>query len=152
MEVTNDVLCAGATLFDVDRATLRHLGGMDGAVYEYQSGCAAAADSGARILKFTPIAAEQLPTVRAKFDFVNYLGARGVGVAKPILSIHGELVEPLDAGEVFYAVTSAEKAPGQLAKNSREWGPALFEKWGQVIGQMHRLTKDYDSFRTWPAA
>lgn len=149
MEISDSVLQSGARRFSVNTATLHLLGGMDGVVYGYKR------DGALFVLKFTPTPAERIPTLRAKLDFVSYLGAHGVSVAKPVPSVDGELIEVIDAGshappDTLYAVTSSERAPGEQAFKAGEWNDRLFEEWGRVIGQMHRLTRHYDEQRTWP--
>ncbi|HEY3341899.1 MAG TPA: phosphotransferase [Anaerolineae bacterium] len=144
MDISASLLQAGAERFDVPPATLKLLGGMDGVVYSY------ARDSADYVLKFSPAKSEQIPTMLAKLDFVNYLSANGVSVSRPVPSTRGELVETLvDAGQLW-AITSSELAPGRHANHAEEFGDELFQKWGQTIGLMHRLTKRYDDVRRWP--
>ena len=145
MEISYDTLQAGARLFNVDEDTLQLLGGMDGVVYAYTRG------GRQYVLKFTPAKRERVPGMRAKLEFVKYLADHGVTVAGPVRSVKGELIELLDAPKAAteYAVSSSERAPGRLAFETGEWGAELFEEWGRVIGQMHRLTKSYDEQRTW---
>jgi Ser/Thr protein kinase RdoA (MazF antagonist) len=144
MEISASLLQAGARRFDVPPSTLQLLGGMDGVVYSY------ARDGAEYVLKFAPIQAEHIPTVLAKLDFVNYLSANGVFVSRPVPSARGELVETLDDTGQLWAITSSELAPGRHASHTEEFGDELFQKWGQTIGQMHRLTKRYDEVRRWP--
>jgi Ser/Thr protein kinase RdoA (MazF antagonist) len=144
MEMNASLLQAGAARFDVPPATLQLLGGLDGVAYSYMR------DGAAYVLKFTPVPAENIPTVRARLDFVNYLSANGAHVARPIASKQGELVETLDEGGKMWAITASEYAPGEHATHPGQFGDELFQKWGQTVGQMHRLTKGYDAVRQWP--
>jgi amicoumacin kinase len=149
MEISNETPQAGAARFGVDTVTLRPLGGMDGVVYTCER------DGTPYVLKFTPTPADKLPTLRAKLDFVRYMGDHGVSVARPIPSAAGEWIELLNpdahsqAG-TLYAVTLSERAPGEQVFQTNLWGERLFEEWGRVIGQMHRLTRDYGEARAWP--
>lgn len=144
MEMNASLLQAGAKRFDVPPATLQLLGGMDGVAYSYVR------DGAAYVLKFTPVPVTQIPTVRARLDFVNYLSANGVHVSRPVPSTQGELVETLESAGQLWAITSSELAPGRHATHAGEFGDELFQLWGQTIGQMHRLTKHYDEVRRWP--
>jgi Ser/Thr protein kinase RdoA (MazF antagonist) len=144
MEINTSLLQSGAGRFDVPLTSLQLLGGMDGIVYAYTR------DGADYVLKFTPTQPERLPSVRAMLDFVNYLGANGVHVSRPVVSTQGELVEMLEDGGELWAITAAERAPGKHATHPNEFGDELFQKWGQTVGQMHRLTKQYDAVRRWP--
>jgi Ser/Thr protein kinase RdoA (MazF antagonist) len=159
MDISHDIIEAGARFFAVNPDELTALGGMDGVVFAYTRNDT----HRAYVLKFTPIpgfapvAGERIPAVRAKLDFVNYLSANGVSVAKPITSVNGEYVETLPepdgleapVGQV-YVITSSERAPGKQVFEANEWNSEMFEEWGRMIGQMHRLTSAYDAQRTWP--
>ena len=81
--------------------------------------------------------------IHGEVDWLNYLARGGAGVARAVLSEQDKLVEqiPDGLGEKFLA-TAFVKARGGPPKGDG-WNPALFERWGQLIGRMHRLTKDY---------
>lgn len=139
MQVNNVVLEKGAFLFRAEPLTLRSLGGMDGAVYDFER------DNQAYILKFVPTERDRVELTRAKWRFVDYLARNGVAVTHPVLSRNDELIEIVE-DDRLYVVFSYEKAPGDHPKWDR--GPAdndrIFEAWGQVMGRMHALTKRYD--------
>lgn len=154
MNINNDIIEAGARFFAVDATDLTPLGGVDGLAYAYTR------DEQSYVLKFTPypgfapVAGERLPALRAKLDFVQYLNAHGVSVAKPVASVNGELVETIPApggadGQV-YAITASERAPGKQVFEAGEWNSEMFEAWGRIVGQMHRLSGSYDAQRAWP--
>ncbi|HEY3290439.1 MAG TPA: phosphotransferase [Anaerolineae bacterium] len=165
MDINPVILEAGARLFAVNSNDLKRLGGMDGVAYAYTQ-----PDTGREyVLKFTPfpgfapLGGERIATIGAKLDFVNYLSLNGVSVAKPAASINGAFVEtlqmpdaplPTDGQEPHeppvYAVTSSERAPGRHVFQANEWNGEMFEEWGRIIGQMHRLTRVYEAQRTWP--
>ncbi len=157
MDISYDILEMGARFFAIDAADLTLIGGMDGVVYSYTR------NGAPYVLKFTPfpsglapIEGERIPALRAKLDFVNYLSAHGVSVAKPVASVNGELIEtiPAPASDALVsqvcAVTSSERAPGKQVFVAGEWNSEMFEEWGRIIGQMHRLTAGYNAQRTWP--
>ena len=81
--------------------------------------------------------------IHGEVDWLNYLAAGGAGVASAVHSARGELVEqiPDGLGEYFLA-TAFAKARGSPPEGAA-WNAGLFERWGQLIGRMHRLTKDY---------
>jgi Ser/Thr protein kinase RdoA (MazF antagonist) len=81
--------------------------------------------------------------IQAEVDWINYLAEGGAGVARAWLSAHGNLVEAVEDGQGGqFLVTAFAKArgkhPGRL-----EWTPAFFERYGQLIGRMHALSRRY---------
>jgi len=81
--------------------------------------------------------------IAGEIDWINYLARGGAHVSRAILSKHGKLVEAIDDGhgEQFLA-TAFIKAPGRPSWET-EWTPEFVEHYGQVIGRIHQLTKDY---------
>jgi Ser/Thr protein kinase RdoA (MazF antagonist) len=140
MQVNDSVLQKGTSLFQTMPAALRSLGGIDGAVYDFER------EGQSYILKFVPTARERVEVTRAKWRFVETLARNDVAVVQPVLSCNGHLVEVIEDEAKLYVVFSYEKAPGEHPKWDR--GTAandrLFEAWGQVMGRMHALTKRYD--------
>ena len=86
MIVADDVLGRGVELFGVDQGALRHLGGVDGAVY------ACAREGQASVIKFVPMPAEQIPAAQAKLDFAYYLALHGVSVASTGAMVRSRLL------------------------------------------------------------
>jgi Ser/Thr protein kinase RdoA (MazF antagonist) len=140
MQVDDSVLQKGTSLFQTVPSALHSLGGMDGAVYDFER------DAQAYILKFVPTERDRVQVTRAKWQFVDYLARNGVAVVRPVPSNNGELVRVVEDEAKLYVVFCYEKAPGDHAKWNR--GTAandlLFETWGQVMGRMHALTKGYE--------
>lgn len=150
MIVSDEVLRAGAALFGYDPAGLHpieHGGAPDGAVYND----AGSADQ-AFIVKFIPTSADKLPAIQEKIAFVDYLRRGGVNVPDLVRSLQGNLLETVEVERQLYAVTRMVKAPGHSIRFNRDWGPAFWERWGRIIGQIHRLSQDYSagaSIITW---
>ena len=140
MQVKDSVLQKGTALFQTVPLALHSLGGMDGAVYDFER------DGQAYIIKFVPTQRDRVDSTRAKWRFVDYLAGNGVAVVRPVLSCKGDLVQVVEDEAKLYVVFCYEKVPGDHAKWDR--GAAendlLFETWGQVMGRMHALTKRYD--------
>jgi len=80
--------------------------------------------------------------IQGEVDWINYLAAGGVAVARAVLSVRGQLVEEIDdgAGGQFLA-TAFVKAEGQPPWDL--WTPTLFARYGQLIGSIHALTEHY---------
>jgi Ser/Thr protein kinase RdoA (MazF antagonist) len=93
--------------------------------------------------------------IRGELDWINYLSAGGVRVAKAVASDHGELVESIDDGQGGCFLAAAfEKAPGRPTWERDFWErPQWFEGYGRMIGRMHRLSKGYQpADPTWKRA
>jgi Ser/Thr protein kinase RdoA (MazF antagonist) len=140
MQVGDSVLQKGTSHFDTVPSALHSLGGMDGAVYDFER------DGQAYIIKFVPTERDRIERTRAKWRFVDYLARNGVAVVRPVGSCNGELVQVVEDEAKLYVVFCYEKAPGDHAKWDRgaRANDLLFEAWGQVMGRMHALTKHYD--------
>lgn len=145
MIVADDVLTRGAELFGVNRDSLRHLGGVDGAVY------ACACRGQASVIKFVPMPADHIPAAQAKLDFAYYLALHGVSVAQPMLSAGGRVYEVIERPAATYVVSMTRQAPGRHVgtyqdRDRRAWNETLFREWGRMMGRMHALTKGYDAW------
>jgi len=77
-------------------------------------------------------------------DFINYLFQNGVNVANVMPSKNGSFVEKIEYnGQEFYAVLFSKALGHQIT--SKEWNNKLIEKYGKIIGKMHKLSKKYSS-------
>lgn len=119
-------------------------GESDGIVYSYPT------SGGSRLLKILAIPLENqqrgLFCLDERMRFMRYLGENGAQVAYPLLSPQDVLYESCQAGEHLWVAYSMEIAPGRNP-SERAWSPAFFRRWGQAIGQMHRLAQNYPSWR-----
>ncbi|MCP4182277.1 MAG: phosphotransferase, partial [Hyphomicrobiales bacterium] len=82
--------------------------------------------------------------IQGEVDWINYLAAGGAGVAQAVLSEDGNLVEAIDDGQDGqFMATAFVKAKGGNAWQMQKWDERLFGLYGRLIGQIHRLSKDY---------
>ena len=80
-------------------------------------------------------------------DWINFLAEGGVSVSRAILSENGKLIETIaDQQGGAFLVTAFVKAQGQAPWEL--WTPKLFEAYGQIIGRMHALSKQYHPSHT----
>jgi Ser/Thr protein kinase RdoA (MazF antagonist) len=143
MMIREDVLRAGADLFDFDPAVLRSINASpapDGAVYAYEQG------GQGFIVKVMLTSAEQIAATRDKIAFVDYLRRGGVNVPDYLPSARGEQVEMVEVEGCAYAILKAAKAPGRHLDfgNPAAWTDWFFETWGQILGRIHALSQHYD--------
>lgn len=81
--------------------------------------------------------------IHGEVDWINYLAAHDVSVARAIHSQNGKLVEALADGQggQFLAVAFVE-APGEPPWKVG-WTPALYEAYGRLLARMHALATQY---------
>jgi Ser/Thr protein kinase RdoA (MazF antagonist) len=140
------VLDNAARLFGTSKDRLEKFDDYEGCanlVYQYEY------DGEQRILRVSFRSDRPVELIQAELHFVNYLAEGGVRVSRPIPSINGNLLEVLPAGGIPFIAVSFVKGRGMRVPDNeyryREGVPLqeYFENWGQVLGQMHRLTKTY---------
>ena len=86
-------------------------------------------------------------TIAGEVDWINHLVTGGVPCAAAIPSQRGELVEaiPDGAGGEFLA-TAFKEAPGARLPKT-DWSDEFRFHYGEVLGRMHSVTKDYSPSR-----
>jgi amicoumacin kinase len=130
--------------------SLRHLGGMDGAVYEGER------EGVACILKGGPIPPERVAHARAGTaeirDFTSYLAAGGVRLAEPLRSLAGNWLEILEADGGLYLFMLSRKVLGHHVDclDASQWNAAFFHRYGRLLGRMHALARRYPRWRHLP--
>ncbi|MBN1247994.1 MAG: phosphotransferase [Anaerolineae bacterium] len=137
-----------AQQFGVEPDALRHFGGgdasSDGIV------CAYPHEQGRRLLKIMAIPLDNPRRGRLALEerlrFMHYLGEHGATVAYPQLSPKGHLYETAAGTAHLWVAYRMDPAPGE-AISEHAWDPTFFHRWGQVIGRLHRLARDYPSWR-----
>ena len=115
---------------------IRSLDAFESFIYEFER------DSHAYILRIAHSFRRSESLVLGEVDWINYLAEGGVSVARAILSESGRLVEVIeDQQGGNFLVTAFVKAQGQPPWDL--WTPELYESYGQMIGQIHALSKYY---------
>ena len=96
------------------------------------------------VVRVTPPSHKTLIEVEAEMDWLAYLSENAAPVTCVIPSSNDNLVETVntDAGTIF--VVCFDWAPGRLV-TKEDFSPELFQIWGEAVGMMHRLTKNYRS-------
>ena len=117
---------------------IRLLDGFESFMYEFERG------SEATILRIGHSFRRSENLIQGEVDWINYLAAGGATVARAVRSIHGNLVEAIDDGQgQRFLATAFEKARGKPPWEVG-WTDCLFETYGQLLGRMHALTKQYE--------
>lgn len=140
---TPEMLHEAACRYGVEGAALRELDGFESFIYEFSR---AGQDF---ILRIGHSSRRPERLVQGEAEWLHYLRSSGCdGVAGPVNSRDGNLVEALDDGhgEQFVA-TAFEKAPGRHMGKA-DAAPELFEAWGALLGRMHALSERFHP--QWP--
>jgi len=123
--------------FDVEPDQVKCLDGFESFIYEYTR------NGQEYILRIGHSLRRSPGLIAGEVDWINYLADGGVPAARAVPSSTGKLVETIDdgQGELFLA-TAFEKAPGAPIR-PEAWQGDFFERYGQLLGRMHALSKDY---------
>jgi len=133
----DQILTEAAKRFGSSMQQTKDLGGFESFVYEIERG-----DGRQFIMKITHSVRRTKDYLMGELEFVNYLAANGVQTPAAIPSVNGELIEIIEAKEGYFLAYAFEKAEGRLVE-AKDWSIDFAQEWGRVLGQMHRLTKDY---------
>jgi len=141
-----EVLETAAHLFGTSKERLSKVDDYEGCanlVYWYER------TGDPRILRISHRPDRSVERIQAELHFVNYLAENGMRVSSPIPSENGNLFEIIRAADIPFIAVSFHKGRGMRVPDNyyhyREGVPIeeYFLNWGQVLGQMHRLTKAY---------
>lgn len=122
--------------YGIAQEQIKPLDAFESFVYEFQRG------PDAYILRVGHSLRKSEPLIQGELDWINYLAAGGVSVARAIPSERGNLVETVEDGQGGqFLATAFVKAQGQ--RPWELWTPTLYETYGQQLGKMHALTENY---------
>lgn len=94
------------------------------------------------IIRVTPPGHKTPDEVREEINWLSYLFENGAPVVCVKPSQDDNLVEVVDTEVGLISVVCFDWAQGQIV-TKEDFSPELFETWGQTVGMLHRLTKDY---------
>lgn len=94
------------------------------------------------VVRVTPPGHKTLAEVKAEMNWLAYLAEHDAPVVRVIPSQNDNLVETVDTDVGAISVVCFEWAQGHLV-TKEDFSPELFQTWGEAVGVMHRLTKDY---------
>lgn len=108
----------------------RDLGGFESFVF---------ANVGAKLIfRITHVSHRSVLDIHAELEFLSFLHSNGAPVCGPVRLADGNLVSQV--GE--FVCCQFTMAEGRLVTQN-EWQAPLFERWGNALGQFHRLASHY---------
>jgi Ser/Thr protein kinase RdoA (MazF antagonist) len=94
------------------------------------------------VIRVTPPGHKTPNEVVAEMNWLVYLSENDAPVEHVVFSQNDNLVEIVDTNAGEISVVCFEWAPGHLVRKE-DFSPELIQTWGQAVGMLHRLTKDY---------
>ncbi|MFC1572538.1 phosphotransferase enzyme family protein [Candidatus Eisenbacteria bacterium] len=133
-----DVLAIASVRFDVDDASLRPIGHAGSCVYAFTR------DDQDCVLRLLAGDSRSLDQLRGELDWIRYLKAGGICVSAPMRSIRNQLYETIEVNDVPVAAVAFRAAQGHPPVDFvDEWDDTFYQRWGELVGHMHTLTKGY---------
>jgi Ser/Thr protein kinase RdoA (MazF antagonist) len=94
------------------------------------------------IVRITPSTHRNKEQIDAELEWITYLAGRGIATAEPINSIDSRFVEIVQSDDFYLSVVCFRKLRGKPVSASL-WNERLFNKWGALVGKLHRLAVNY---------
>ncbi|MCL2545574.1 MAG: phosphotransferase [Oscillospiraceae bacterium] len=134
--VSDNLLEFAAKNYGFDKATLQFVSDSTNQIYAFQK------DGQYYILRFSNGSFNE---TKAEMEWLFYLAQNHIGVGLPLKTIHGELVTSTHENGKDFIISSFKVVAGMpFDKNNLEkWNEKIFFNWGKVMGDIHRLTKDF---------
>jgi amicoumacin kinase len=138
-EFSDDILIEAAERYGFSKESLKYINDFENYIYEFQR------DNNYFILRLTHSSHRTEELVNGELDWIHYLHKKGASVCNPVFSNNNQLVEKIYSKNSYFLATVFEKAKGEHVNRNNDavWNYSLFEKWGQTVGKMHILTKNY---------
>jgi amicoumacin kinase len=134
-----------ALRYGVPPSDLAPLNAFENFVYECTT-----PDGDDAVLRVSHSTRRTLDYTLGEVEFVRWLAATELPVAKPILAESGRFVERIDDAESdqYFVVTAFERAPGHVFDDApplkeRYWNAALFRELGRIFGRLHARAQSY---------
>ena len=135
---TEDILHEAQRRFGIAPEQIKLLDGFESFMYEFTR------DDGEYILRIGHSRRRTPDMIRGEVNWINYLAAGGAGVAGAIISDNGDLVEEIDDGQGGqFLATTFVRAKGGPMWEMGGWTELFMERYGRLLGRIHRLSKDY---------
>jgi len=146
--VPQPILASLARTYGAAADTLSHFSGgredSDGVIYAYPHA------GRRRLLKIMALAAagqrRGVFYLEERLRFMKFLGEHDAPIVYPQLSPQGSLFETVASDTHLWVGYAMEIAPGRPVP-AKTWDPAFFARWGETIGRLHRLAREYPSWK-----
>lgn len=99
----------------------------------------------AYILRIVECCSSLMGQVIAEMDWLCYLAEKGVSVSVPLRACNGDLALLSEENGETQIICAYTRVKGKLwdKNDPKLWNERIFYNWGKVMGDMHRITKDY---------
>nr|WP_295680146.1 phosphotransferase [uncultured Lachnoclostridium sp.] len=134
-KLSDNILCEFGKRYGAIEGSLKPCGGNEAAVYSFQK------SNDEYIMKITHNTIKDKIEVAGEIEFVNYLYDNGAKVSNVINSHKGNLIEIIDDDDGYLYARCYSKARGYRITD--QWSTSLFTKWGQTMGKLHKLSKQF---------
>jgi len=134
-KLSDNILCEFGKRYGAVEGSLKPCGGFECAVYSFQK------SNDEYIMKITHNTIKDKIEVDAEIEFVNYLYDNGFKVSNVVASQKGNLIEIIDDDDGYLYARCYSKARGYRITD--QWSTSLFMKWGQAMGKLHQLSKQF---------
>jgi len=135
--LNDEILQAAMAYYAIPADHIELLDGFESFIYRFER------QDGKYILRLGHSSRRSPNLIRGEVDWINYLAAGGVPVARAILSENGNLVEAVEDGQGGeFLCTAFIHAPGKFVRHA-QINEDLVRNYGHLIGRMHALAKTY---------
>ncbi|MBN1535622.1 MAG: phosphotransferase [Anaerolineales bacterium] len=134
---TDAVLHRSARLFNIDPHSLKPISDVENFVFGGLAG------DQPLILRITHSSHRTPELLLGELDWIKFLQTNGMSVPQALQSIHGNWVEVAKTAQTHFLVTAFNKLEGVNIIDANLCSPALYQKWGEMLGKMHRLAQQY---------
>lgn len=135
-EAMNDeILNKAKKLYEIE--TISYFGGFENFIYMYEK------DDSEYVLRFVHSDHKHYDYVLAEIEFIDFLAHHGASVSTVIHSVNDEIVEKITIdADSYFSVSAFTRGLGEGIGNRRQ-NPKTWEKIGEQIGLLHKLTKNF---------
>ena len=138
-ELYNDeILAEVSTRFEINVDALTALDGFESYIYSYEK------NGKGYILRVGHSSHRDANAVQGEAEFIDYLGANGINVGRPVRDANGNLVEAIPAEEGEFVAVVFEKVPGEEPDDHVWDDGTLMKKLGRMLAKMHVLTQEFE--------
>lgn len=131
--------------FGASPGELSRLNAFENHVYEFTN-----PDGLEVILRISHSARRTHDYTQGEIEFVRFLAAAGLPVARPVISEGGQFIERIEDDQQghYFLASAFERAPGVVfddapALKEAYWGPPLFRELGRTFARLHDRAQQY---------